>query len=38
MAIWRKDEQMYTALMDLMRVYLMNDYTPSIEQQLRQQF
>lgn len=38
MAIWRKDEKMYTALMDLMRVYLMNDYTPSIEQQLRQQF
>lgn len=36
--IWRKDEQKYTALMDLMRVYLMNDHTPNIEQQLRQQF
>lgn len=38
MAIWRKDEKMYTALMDLMRIYLMHDHTPTIEQQLRQQF
>ena len=38
MAIWRKDEKMYTALMDLMRIYLMHDHTPNIEQQLRQQF
>ena len=38
MAIWRKDEVMYTALMDLMRVYLLHDHTPNIEQQLRQQF
>ena len=38
MAIWRKDEKMYTAIEDLMRKYLMHDHTPSIEQQLRQQF
>ena len=38
MAIWRKDEQMYTAIQDLMRTYLMHDHTPNIEQQLRQQF
>lgn len=38
MAIWRKDEVMYTALMDLMRAYLLHDHTPNIEQQLRQQF
>lgn len=29
---------MYTAIEDLMRVYLMHDHTPNIEQQLRQQF
>ncbi len=29
---------MYTAIEDLMRKYLMHDHTPSIEQQLRQQF
>ena len=38
MAIWRKDEQMYTDIQDLMRTYLMHDHTPNIEQQLRQQF
>ena len=38
MTIWRKDEKMYTALLDLMRMYLIHDYTPNIEQQLRQQF
>ena len=38
MAIWKKDEQMYTAIQDLMRTYLMHDHTPNIEQQLRQQF
>lgn len=38
MAIWRKDEKMYTAIQDLMRTYLMHDHTPNIEQQLRQQF
>ena len=38
MAIWRKDEKMYTAIEDLMRTYLMHDHTPNIEQQLRQQF
>ena len=35
MAIWKKDEQMYTAIQDLMRTYLMHDHTPNIEQQLR---
>ena len=38
MAIWRKDEKMYTALLDLMRSHLIHDHTPNIEQQLRQQF
>lgn len=38
MAIWRKDEVMYTAIQDLMRAYLLHDHTPNIEQQLRQQF
>ena len=38
MAIWRKDEKMYTALMDSMRKYLMHDHTPNVDQQLRQQF
>lgn len=38
MAIWRKDEKMYTALLDLMRAYLMHDHTPNVEQLLRQQF
>ena len=34
MAIWRKDEQMYTDIQDLMRTYLMHDHTPNIEQQM----
>ena len=38
MAIWRKDEKLYTALQDLMRTYLMHDHTPNIEQQLKEQF
>lgn len=38
MAIWRKDEQMYTAIQDLMRTYLMHDHTPNIEKQLKEQF
>ncbi len=38
MAIWRKDEKMYTALLDLMRVYLMHDHTPNVDKRIRQQF
>ena len=38
MAIWRKDEQMYTAIQDLMRTYLMHDHTPNIDRQLKEQF
>lgn len=38
MAIWRKDEKLYTALLDLMRTYLMHDHTPNIDRQLKEQF
>ncbi len=38
MAIWRKDEKLYTALQDLMRIYLMHNHTPNIEQQMKEQF
>ncbi len=38
MAIWRKDEKMYTALLDLMRTYLMHDHTPNVDKRIRQQF
>lgn len=38
MAIWRKDEKLYTRLQDLMRTYLMHDHTPNIDKQLQEQF
>ena len=38
MAIWRKDEKLYTALQDLMRTYLIHNHTPNIDRQLKEQF
>ena len=38
MAILRKDEKMYTALLDLMRTYLIHDHTPNVDKRIRQQF
>ena len=37
MAIWRKDEKLYTALQDLMRTYLIHNHTPNIDRQLKEQ-
>ena len=38
MAKWRKDEKMYTTLIDLMRKYLSHYNTPNIDCQLKEQF
>ena len=37
-AKWRKDEKMYTTLIDLMRKYLSHYNTPNIDCQLKDQF